>query len=210
MRSANFATLVRVLMMLGVIYLIMIKFNPISIIIIIAIMMLLDAVDGYLAVSEASGGSVGLGAYARAAMGNANASSYVKRYKQRLSKSSPLGARIDVAGDRIIELLFWITFTYLHLIPLFILIIIIIRHSFVDALMAGKGTSSKMKTKFARIVYSSSIGRGGINVVKFLTFSYLVLVYVSGYPIIIGYILVTILVAYILLRGLAEIYEVIA
>ena len=66
-----------------------------------------------------------------------------------------------------------------------------------------------MKTRFARAVYSSNIGRGGINVVKFATFSYLALMYISGYPSIIGYIMTAILVSYVLLRGAAEVYETI-
>ena len=39
------------------------------------------------------------------------------------------------------------------------------------------------------------------------TFAYLPFVYISGYPIIVGYVLVTVLVAYIMLRGAAELYE---
>jgi hypothetical protein len=73
--------------------------------------------------------------------------------------------------------------------------------------MGVKGTSAKMKTRFARIVYSSNIARGGVNVVKFLTFAYLALAFAYGYPIIIGYALTVILLVYILLRGSAEIYE---
>ena len=64
-----------------------------------------------------------------------------------------------------------------------------------------------MKTGFAKAVYSSNIGRGFVNVVKFVTFAYLPFVYISGYPIIVGYVLVAVLVAYIMLRGAAELYE---
>jgi uncharacterized membrane protein YdbT with pleckstrin-like domain len=76
--------------------------------------------------------------------------------------------------------------------------------------MASRGTSSKPRTKFAKIIYSSNIGRGGINVVKFFAFAYLVLVYVSNYPLWIGLVLVAILVIYIVLRGIAEAYDVLA
>ena len=127
--------------------------------------------------------------------------------RRELSKTAKFGPRMDVAGDRAVEYILWVVYTYVNVIPLFILFIVIIRHSFVDAFMAAKGTSSKMKTNFARAVYSSNLGRGGINVVKFLAFSYLSLVYIWAYPAWIGYVLVAILLAYILLRGAAEVLE---
>ncbi len=124
-------------------------------------------------------------------------------------KSSPFGPRIDVAGDRITEYTFWVIFTYLNIIPLFVILLVIIRHSVADAFMGFKGTSSKLKTSFARAVYGSGIGRGGVGVVKVITFSYLALVYMTNYqyPILVGYALTAILVVYILLRGAAEVYE---
>ena len=127
--------------------------------------------------------------------------------KKTLKKKAKYGARIDVAGDRAVEYILWITFVYTGVVPIFVLFLIVIRHSFVDAVMAAKGTSSKMKTRFAKVVYSSNIGRGFVNVFKFITFAYLPFVYISGAPIVIGYVLVTILVGYIMLRGAAELYE---
>ncbi len=207
MRNADIATLIRVLLIVLVAYLILAKFNPIAIIILIAVALLLDAVDGFLAVNQESHGAVGLATYISSLRGNAKAKQLVKGIKQRMSRSARFGPRMDVAGDRAVEYILWAVYTIAGVVPLFVLIIIIIRHSFVDAFMAAKGTSSKMKTKFAQIVYSSNLWRGGINVVKFLTFAYLSLVYVWDYPIWIGYVLITILVAYILLRGAAEICE---
>ncbi len=207
MRSADATTLVRVLLIVFVAYLVLAKFNPIAIIILIAIALLLDAVDGFFAVNEASNGVVGFATYIRSLMGNRRSMKTVKRFKEKLSNTAKFGPRIDVAGDRAVEYILWVVYTVAGVVPLFVVFIVIIRHSFVDAFMAAKGTSSKMKTKFARMVYSSNIGRGGINVVKFLTFSYLALVYISAYPAWIGYVLVTILVVYILLRGAAELCE---
>ena len=51
------------------------------------------------------------------------------------------------------------------------------------------------------------MGRAGINVVKVVTFSYLMLVYIANYPISIGYALIAILVLYIMARGAGQIYE---
>ena len=207
LRSADATTLIRVLLVVFVAYLILGKSNPIAIIILIAAAMLLDAVDGFLAVREVSNCAIGLSEYIKSVMGNRRSIQKVQRFKGKLAKTAKFGPRIDVAGDRAVEYILWSVYTVTGVIPIFVLFIVIIRHSFVDAFMAAKGTSSKMKTRFARVIYSSNLWRGGINAVKFLTFSYLSLVFIWSYPAWIGYILVTVLVSYILLRGAAELYE---
>lgn len=207
MRAADIATLVRIPLVIWIVYLILIRFYPLLTIFLLALTIFLDAFDGYLAVREISKGRVSFAVYVKAATGNSRLSKIVKRYKEGIASHTPYGPRMDIAGDRAVEYIFWILFTYLNIIPLFVIILIVIRHSFVDALMGSKGTSSKMKTRFAKIVYASPLGRSGINVVKFLTFSYLTLVYTSNYPVVIGYLLAGILLGYILIRGAAEIYE---
>ncbi|MCL5413283.1 MAG: hypothetical protein M1569_02665, partial [Candidatus Marsarchaeota archaeon] len=199
--------LFRVLLIVVVAYLILLKSSPIIITVIIAAAISLDAFDGYLAIRESSKGRISLGIYASALMGNKASRAEVARFKGKTNGSSRFGPRIDVAGDRAAEYILWATYTYLAVIPVFVIFIVIIRHSFVDAVMAAKGTSSKMKTRFAQVIYSSNLWRGGINVVKFLTFSYLAFAYIWGYPMVIGYVLVAILVLYILVRGAAELHE---
>lgn len=210
MRSADAATLFRALLAIIIAYLIIARFSPIAIILLIGFTLALDAFDGYLAVRDISKGRVGIITYLKYAAGSGKSAAYVRSFKHKVSERFRFGPRMDIAGDRVVEYVFWITFTYVHAIPLFVLFIVVIRHSFVDALMGAKGTSSKLKTRFAKVIYSSSIGRGGINVVKFAAFSYLALAYIWGYPAYIGYVLVTLLLAYILLRGAAEVYESIA
>lgn len=207
MRSADATTLFRVFLIVVAAYLVLAKFNPVVTIALIAIAMLLDAVDGFFAVSESSKGKVSFGTYLSAVSGNAQAKALVAQYKGKKTKASQFGPRIDVAGDRAVEYILWITYTVVGIVPLLITILVVIRHSFVDAVMASKGTSSKMKTKFAQVVYSSNLFRGGINVVKFAAFSYLALMYVWGYPAVIGYVLVAILFIYIMVRGAAELNE---
>lgn len=207
MRSADATTYIRTAMAMLVVFLVIAKFYSAAIIFLIAVVMALDGLDGYMAVSEESKGKIGFFQYFSAALGNKALKEKVSSIKHSIKKHAPHGARMDVAGDRVVEYSFWIVFTYLHVLPIYVLLIIVTRHSFVDALMASKGTSSKMKTRIGKAMYSSNIARGGINVVKFLAFSYLVLMYTAGYPATIGYILVGILVAYILARGFAEVYE---
>ncbi len=207
MRSADIVTLSRIPIMLLIIYLILIQFNPWITILLIAIVMLFDGLDGYFAIREQSKGKISFGRYLSAALGNKKNKDIVSKSKHSIQKSTPYGPRMDIAGDRFIEYSFWVVFTYVHILPIYVIILILIRHSFVDALMGARGTSSKMKTAFGRMMYSSNIARGGVNVVKFVAFSYLVLMYVANYPAIVGYALTAILVVYILLRGIAEIYE---
>ena len=211
MRSADVATLIRTFMVFLVVYMLLLKINPWVTIFVILIMYLLDGFDGYLAIRSASKGVISFSSYLKAALSkDEKEKEKMAHFKQLAKREARFGPRIDIAGDRVIEYTFWIIFTYLRLIPLFVVFIVIFRHAFVDALMAARGTSSKPRTKFAKIIYSSNIGRGGINVVKFFAFAYLVLVYVSNYPLWVGLVLVAILVIYIVLRGIAEAYDVLA
>lgn len=211
MRFADAATIFRTALILLVVYLVIIRYDPAVTIAVFVIATLLDAFDGYLAVMQTSRGKVGLAEYFRATvMNDAKARKKVLLYKSKAGKEARFGPRIDVAGDRVAEYSMWIVFTYLGIIPIALLLAVVIRHSFADALMGARGTSGKMKSRFARLAYSSNFSRAGINVVKILGFAYLILMYVSGYPAIIGYALVGILFTFIMVRGAAEIYESLA
>ena len=208
MRLADATTLFRTALIFLVAYLVIIKFPALVTVLLIAIAMLLDAVDGYFAVWEASKGKIGFIKYVKGAvLGDKKAREEIYKYKLSVSKSAKFGARIDIAGDRVAEYVLWILFTYLHIIPLIILLLVVLRHSYADAFMGAKGTSSKMKSRFANVVYKSNASRGAINSLKFITFGYLTFEYVYNYPVLIGYILVGILFTFIMLRGIAEIYE---
>ncbi|MGC8479184.1 MAG: CDP-alcohol phosphatidyltransferase family protein [Candidatus Micrarchaeia archaeon] len=207
MRSADFATVFRVLLVFISVYLIILKINPLLIIFLLLIAFILDGVDGYLAIREESKNTVSFISYINSFKKSSQNKKKIKEIKESISKKHKHGPRMDVAGDRAIEYALWSVFIYLNVLPFFVILIVIFRHSFVDAIMGAKGTSNKMKTKLGRIVYSSSIGRGGVNVVKFLTFSYLTFVYVSDFPIFFGYILTGILLLYIVVRGVAEVVE---
>lgn len=207
MRSADASTILRILLVLFVIYLVILKVNPIITITLLAIAFILDGVDGYLAIRESSKGKISLSMYINYALGSKENAKQIKSIKQNIGKTAKHGPRFDVAADRITEYSFWILFTFLNIIPLFVILIIIIRHSLVDAFLGAKGTSSKAKSSAARIFYTSNASRALINVLKFVTFSYLILVFTAAFPIYIGYILVFLTVLLIVIRGTAEIYE---
>lgn len=101
MRSSDQATLARVLLSLVIVYLVIVRANPYITIALIAIAFITDGIDGYLAVREASHGSVGFLTYLKSAFGNAKAQSAVRTIKESISQTAPYGARIDVAGDRV-------------------------------------------------------------------------------------------------------------
>ncbi|MGD0729449.1 MAG: CDP-alcohol phosphatidyltransferase family protein [Candidatus Micrarchaeaceae archaeon] len=207
MRSADQSTILRILLVLFVIYLIIIKYPATISIILLAVAFLLDGVDGYLALRETSKGKITLSMYINYSLGDKTNAKQIKAFKESTAKTAKYGPRFDVAADRIAEYSFWALFTVLNIVPFFVLIIVIIRHSLADAFLGSKGTSSKMKTGIASKLYSSNISRGAINVLKFVTFAYLILVYVASYPIVPGYILIALLVLFIVARGAAEIYE---
>ncbi|EQD32042.1 hypothetical protein B1B_17854, partial [mine drainage metagenome] len=131
----------------------------------------------------------------------------IAKIKSKVSKRAPWGPRMDVGGDRAVEYTLWAAFTFLHIIPLYVILVVIFVHSFADAAMAARGTSSNIKTRFGRIVYSSNLSRAWANIIKFLGFGYLILMYTLGYPALFGYILVALLVSTITIRGASEIYE---
>lgn len=207
MRSADAATLVRILLIFVVVYLTIIRFNPIAIILLFALALILDGVDGYLAVRESSKGKIGPMMYLKSSLGNPKMRKAVQEARAKTSQYAVYGPRLDIAGDRIAEYSLWALFTYLHIVPLFVLLIVITRHSIVDAFMGIRGTSSKMKSRAARMLYSSNVSRAAANILKFVTFSYLVLEYVWKYPAIYGNVLVAALVLFIVVRGIAEVLE---
>ncbi|MEM3860310.1 MAG: CDP-alcohol phosphatidyltransferase family protein, partial [Candidatus Micrarchaeaceae archaeon] len=201
MRSADAATLLRVALVVAVVWLVLQKFNALAIAIIFVAATALDGVDGFLAVRQESKGTVSFFRYLRSSLGNKSAREEIKAYKSKVSLSAKFGPRIDIAGDRFAEYSLLILFACLAIVPLFLVLAIVLVHSFADALMGSKGTSSKMKSQFASIVYTSNVSRASINIAKIITFSYLIFEYVDNYPAIIGQIFLGIMSAIIFARG---------
>ncbi len=183
MNRADAVTLFRTFLVFVIVFMVFAKVTPWVIIPVMAAMFGLDWVDGKVAKFDIRNGK----------------------------KPLWYGPRLDVAGDRITEYVLWILFTFLGIVPLIILLLVVVRHSFADALMGARGTSSKMKTKAAQVLYASDLHRGGIGLVKFITFSYLAWAYVTnslyGSFLYVAYALIGILFIYIMVRGIAEIYD---
>lgn len=134
---------------------------------------------------------------------------YVDGYFARKSKPTPYGKKLDVAGDRIVEYLYYFIYSIIGLIPYFVFPIIIVRNSIVDAFFyTPKKNFSTAKTTLAKIFSSSRISRGLYNSSKALLFFYLGLVIFYGFPVNIGYYLLAFVVTFSVVRGISDIYEV--
>jgi phosphatidylglycerophosphate synthase len=210
MRKADMATAFRIAAIPVIAYAVLLKTNPIIPVVLFLAALVSDGIDGFFALSEVSKGKIGFGTYIRYASGDEAAARLVGEYKPKIAKIAKYGPRMDIAGDRMVEYSLWMLFTYTRTLPFFVILIVLAVHSVADALMGGRGTSSKTKTRFAKIVYTSKGSRLIANVLKALTFSYLMLVYISGWNLLVGYGLAALLVVFVTLRGTAEIYESIA
>lgn len=207
MRSPDMATAARIVLTVLIVFLIIWRVNPIAIAILIAVALLTDGIDGFLAIHEESKGKIGLGTYLSALRGDRHARELVGKSKSAIEKIAPYGPRMDVAGDRVMELSLWAVFTYVHIVPMILFLLIIIRHAVADAMMGSKGTSSRMSSRLGAIVYKSNTSRALINVLKFATFAYLAFQYVWNYNPLVGDVLIALLFLYIMARGIAEVYE---
>ena len=103
---------------------------------------------------------------------------YVAR---KLNTASDLGALLDITGDRIVENVYWIYFTAIGMISLWIPIIVIARGFLTDSLRSiafaeGKtafGERTMMRSQFSRFLVSSRFSRGVYGVSKAIIFCYL-------------------------------------
>jgi CDP-diacylglycerol--glycerol-3-phosphate 3-phosphatidyltransferase len=103
---------------------------------------------------------------------------YVAR---KLNTASDLGALFDITGDRIVENAYWIYFSSIGMITLWIPIIVIARGFLTDSLRSiafteGKtafGERTMMRSRLTRLLVSSRFSRGIYGVSKAFIFCYL-------------------------------------
>ena len=93
---------------------------------------------------------------------------------------SLLGAVLDIATDRSLEIILWVVFAHLGLIPIVIPIIVITRGTTVDAVRAigmrnGQAAFDQVKHPISRFLVSSRWMRNSYGVVKGAAFALLTL-----------------------------------
>lgn len=101
----------------------------------------------------------------------------VARHRQ---EAGMVGSKLDIAVDRIVELVLWVVYAHLNLISVAIPIIVIIRGGLVDtvrsfSLVWGKTPFGMMRTKWGRRLVASGFMRSLYGATKALAFCLLAL-----------------------------------
>jgi len=99
---------------------------------------------------------------------------------RRRQETGMLGSKLDIAVDRIVELVLWVAYANLHLISVAIPIIVIIRGGLVDmvrsfSLMWGQTSFGMMQTKWGRRLVASGFMRSLYGLSKAAAFFMLAL-----------------------------------
>lgn len=100
-------------------------------------------------------------------------------------ESSKFGALVDILGDRVVEITYWIVFVSFGWVPLWVAIVIAARGIVVDGLRAvalerGLTAFGMMKSRLGRLLVSSRSSRAAYGIGKALAFSLLILVFTPG------------------------------
>lgn len=101
---------------------------------------------------------------------------------RRRGSVSALGAVLDIAIDRVVENVFWITFVSLRLVPLWVALVVVTRGILTDAVRGfamGQGLQpfDMMQTDWGRWLVSQRFMRAFYGVVKAVTFPALALLH---------------------------------
>ena len=102
---------------------------------------------------------------------------YVARLRNEVTE---MGAVLDVALDRAVENILWITFMYLGMVPLWVPIVFLVRSFVVDgirgaALAQGKSGFGMMHSPLGRFLVASRFMRAFYGLAKALVFGFLYL-----------------------------------
>jgi CDP-diacylglycerol--glycerol-3-phosphate 3-phosphatidyltransferase len=94
---------------------------------------------------------------------------------RRRHEETLLGGMLDIAADRAVEIVLWVVFAHLGLIPLIIPVIFIVRGALTDsirevALRAGESPHSMMRAQLARWLVASPVMRSSYGAIKALAF----------------------------------------
>jgi CDP-diacylglycerol--glycerol-3-phosphate 3-phosphatidyltransferase len=137
---------------------------------------------------------------------------------RKLNETSKFGSVFDILCDRVVEMVYWITFLALGWIPLWIPILIMTRGVLVDGFRAiameqgftAFGDTSMMRSPLGAFLVSSRFSRCSYGTFKALAFSLLILAYIPGLPIRLApfaMVCVYITVFFCLIRGVPVLIE---
>lgn len=97
---------------------------------------------------------------------------------RKLKQASKFGAALDIASDRVVEMVYWIAFATLNWIPVWVPLLYLVRGTFVDSIRAqysekgftAFGTTTMMKSPIGKFLVASNFSRFSYAVAKALAF----------------------------------------
>lgn len=103
-------------------------------------------------------------------------------FARKLNQTTKLGAVLDIAGDRVVEMAYWIAYAALNWIPVWIPLLFLVRGTFVDALRAQAGEQgftafgekTMMESPLGKFLVSSNFSRFTYAIVKAVAFCLLI------------------------------------
>lgn len=139
-------------------------------------------------------------------------------FARKLNQCTKLGAVLDIAGDRVVEMLYWIVFAVLGWIPIWIPITFLVRGTFVDAIRAQVaeqgytpfGEKTMMQTGLGKFLVASNFSRFSYAIAKALAFCLLIAARTNQAPAVVQTIaegLAYFATAFCIIRGLPVLVE---
>lgn len=138
---------------------------------------------------------------------------------RKLNQASKFGAILDIAGDRVVEMAYWIAFAALGWIPVWVPLVFLVRGTFVDAIRSfaseqgytAFGAKTMMQSGIGKFLVSSNFSRFTYAVVKALAFCVVIAAHTTTLADTcagqVGMALVYASVAFCLIRGLPVLFE---
>jgi len=134
-------------------------------------------------------------------------------FARKLNMTTQIGSFFDLMGDRITEIVLWLFFFYLKMVPWWVPTIIILRGFFSDwtrfrAKKSGKTVYGMMESPICKFLVCSRIMRGFYGSMKMILFTLLSIQFVfsAGLENMIFYLTISVVIVN-LIRGLPVIYD---
>ena len=101
---------------------------------------------------------------------------------RKLNQTSKFGALLDIVGDRVVEMAYWIAFSALGWVPVWVPLLFLVRGNFVDAIrsvaseqgLTAFGEKTMQKSALARFLVASNFSRFTYAVAKAVAFCLLI------------------------------------
>lgn len=103
-------------------------------------------------------------------------------FARKLKQTTKLGGILDIAGDRVVELCYWIAFAVLNWIPVWVPFLFVVRGIFVDAIRSHAaesgftafGAKTMMQSPVGKFLVASNFSRFSYAIAKAVAFCLLI------------------------------------